>query len=105
MRSGVCNFASNNTYGNFRFRKKNKKLEGLLLICIKKKAMVEPNPRVYFHGISLCRIRIVGHTFTLSLPMMASIVSVGTLSVILNMILITCKIKSTMRRKAKDNMR
>ena len=28
-----------------------------------------------------------------------------TLSVILNMILITCKINSTMRRKTKDNMR
>ena len=72
---------------------------------IKIKAMVEPNIRVYFDSSSFCKIRIVGHTFALSLPMIASIVSVGTLSVILNMIFITCKIKSTMRRKAKDNMR
>ena len=65
---------------------------------IKIKAMVEPNIRVYFDSSSFCKIYIVGHTFALSLPMIASIVSVGTLSVILNITLITCKIKNTKRR-------
>ena len=54
--------------------------------------------------IAVCfGIPIAGHTFTLTMPMMASIVSIGALSVILNMILISCKIKHIMmRRKAND---
>ena len=80
------------------------------------RAMMEPNPRVYdchrhiifmpmMIAVHVFGTLIVGHTFTLSMPMMASIVSVGTLSVILNTILMTCKFKSIMRRRADDGKR
>ena len=83
---------------------------------IKIRTMVEPNLWVYdchrhiifmpmMIAVNVFGTFIVGHTFTLSLPLMASIVSVGTLSVILNTIIITFKVISIRRRRATDGKR
>ena len=50
-------------------------------------------------------ILMAGYTFTFSLLEIAFIVSIGTLSVLLNMILITCKLRTLMQRPVHQNIR